>query len=367
MGKTEEELVSNDKKLPCPCCLYAGDCVVEWPFSGIGDSVFNYRAEFFRCASCGLVWIGNKSDEELSKFYTQECSYFENSHFDISAPANVEKFRFYSSLLNRDAVECSSMVDVGCGRGGFIRWLAENNSRINGVGVDVDVKSLPLNTSGGFPKFIEGFATCLPFEDSTQELLTYFHVVEHIVDVNRVIGEAKRVLKDGGKLVIEVPDASRYNQIPISNGFWYSIREHIYHYSPLSIVRLLEKNGFRIVSVNQQILPTPEFRYSSLIVVAEKGLVKNVVNESADNSSFEFLLKSKNDISERVKELQIISSDYDKFVLWGVSNQLLTVLPVLELPISKIVICDSSKEKQKFTYRGVSICAPAESDKKNSL
>lgn len=41
----------------CPVCQQTSQYLLDWEFSGLGDSVFNYTAKFYECAHCGLVYI----------------------------------------------------------------------------------------------------------------------------------------------------------------------------------------------------------------------------------------------------------------------------------------------------------------------
>jgi ubiquinone/menaquinone biosynthesis C-methylase UbiE len=57
-----------------------------------------------------------------------------------------------------------------------------------------------------------GNAFSLPIADSSTDLISYFHVLEHILDVDSILIEATRVLKENGHILVEVPDANNYGQ-----------------------------------------------------------------------------------------------------------------------------------------------------------
>ncbi len=349
----------------CHACGMPKTHLFNWSYSGFGDSIFNYKAEFYDCKHCGLICINNIDDMILSKFYAEECNYFANAHFDINAKKNIEKFQYYKNLLVEVGVNNLPITDIGCGRGGFITWLMQNNWQSKCCGVDVDVKSLPDNTKNS-PKFINGFAKDLPFENNSQKVLTYFHVFEHIVDTDAILQEAYRVLDEDGIIVIEVPDAQNYSKESINGGFWVSIREHIYHFTFKSLVELLNKNGFSILTIKQDRLPTPEFDYQSLIVVASKQKQQKYIfkNIKIDNSGF--FISSQEDIKNSANKIVDRSKQYDSVVFWGVSNQLLSILPILEHKIN-FTLCDASEQKQALKYKNKLILSPNDIDYSNSL
>lgn len=242
----------------CPACMREAKYLIDWEYSGVGNSIFNYRANLYECPQCGLVYVENITDEKLALFYREECSYFEKEHFDIYSPENIAKYKSYHCFLVNAGLAGVGVADVGCGRGGFLLWLNNNNWNANCVGVDVDLKSIPTmneDVKTSDLSFREGVAVALPFSDGTQSLLTYFHVLEHIRNIDQVLREAYRVLRVGGHILIEVPDAEKYKDYPVGSAFWLSIREHIYHFSACSISSALHRNGFEVVRVSRQTLP----------------------------------------------------------------------------------------------------------------
>lgn len=361
----------------CPACTGVSRPLAEWEYSGLNDSVFNYTASFYECWDCGLVYVANISDETLARFYTDECSYFEKAHFEITAPANIQKYRFYRGVLERAGLAGRSVTDVGCGRGGFLLWLEQNNWGGDCLGVDIDLKSIPSEAGRG-TTFQEGKALALPFADGTRSLLSYFHVLEHIRNLDRVLAEAARVLHDTGCILIEVPDAERYKDIPVGTAFWFSLREHINHFSPRSIARALERHGFSVHHVYREVLPTPEFSYPSLTILANKGASHDGTEApslpwaertgwGADSTRIigAFVRESKAGLLAQAGELKAFCSRYTKQTFWGCSAELFSLLPLLSS--EDFGICDSSSLKQRCSYRGVAIESPATIQKTGAL
>lgn len=346
----------------CPACGKEAQYLVDWECSGLNDSIFNYTADFFGCPHCGLVYIENTSDEELSLFYNNECSYFEKAHFDITAPENIKKFEAYREVLANAGLSGTSISDIGCGRGGFLIWLKNNNWNANCTGVDIDLRSIPnvqenASEEGGSVAFQVGMAFNLPFANGTQSILSYFHVLEHIRNIDKVLSEAFRVLEESGHILIEVPDAERYEEYPVGTAFWFSIREHVNHFSAQAICYVLQRNGFSVTSVNRKLLPTPEFTYPSLMILAKKGTVeaKSAVNKVGDIPSF--VTQSKEALKDQAENILEFHLQYSKLTFWGCSSELFSLLPRLNLP--DFTLCDASKVKQQCTYRGIPIEDPA--------
>lgn len=343
----------------CPACHGKTSHFLDWPFSGLGESVFNTIAAFHACPECGLVYIANLDDTTLSNFYKSECAYFSSDHFDINSGANIEKYKAYQRLLVQAGLMDSDILDVGCGRGGFLLWLKQHHWKGLCQGVDADPRSIPEEeTLGSSIGFAQGDAFHLPAANRSQEVLTYFHVLEHLRDLDRALIEASRVLKNGGHLLIEVPDAERYAELPIGTAFWFGIREHVNHFSPAALENLLRRHGLKVLRIDRSILPTPEFSYPSLLLLAKKSENNSPIAITSSSSIAGFLLTSRMAQASQAAWVEGVMARRNRSVFWGCSAQLFSLLPLLDL--SQAILCDASPLKQSSNYQGVSIQAPAD-------
>lgn len=343
----------------CPACHGIAPHALDWPFSGLGESVFNTTVAFHACPECGLVYAANLDDATLTGFYTGECTYFSSNHFDINSRENIEKYKVYRGLLVEAGLTDRDILDVGCGRGGFLRWLKQHHWRGLCHGVEADPRSIP---EGETPEdrlcFYQGDAFHLPAADASQEVLTYFHVLEHLRDLDRALNEASRVLKDGGHLLIEVPDAERYAELPIGTAFWFGIREHVNHFSPTALEKLLRHHGLAVLRLDRCVLPTPEFSYPSLLILAQKSEGTSQIAMTANSAIADFLLSSRIAQTAQAALVSEVMDRFERSVFWGCSAQLFSLLPLLDL--SRATLCDVSPLKQGSHYLGISIQAPAD-------
>lgn len=341
----------------CPACAGPTETLLDWPFSGLGDSVFNYTAQFRVCPACGLVHVSNVDDARLARFYAEECSYFDKPHFAVTSPANQEKYAFYTRMLGDNGINSVAMADVGCGRGGFLHWLADAGWRAACWGVDVDVRSLPGNpAAGSLVAFRAGGALALPFPDASLDLLTYFHVLEHIHDLGKLLGEAYRVLAPGGHILIDVPDAERYAQTPVGSAFWISIREHIHHFTGRALASALCVQGFQVRRVSRQTLPTPEFSYPSLMLLARKGGEQDLLPPPLEGDVAAFVDQSRQALEAQARAIGE-RAGAGPITVWGCSAEVFSLLPLLDL--SRIRLCDASPLKQQARYHNLPVADPA--------
>lgn len=341
----------------CPACGSTSAHLLDWKFSGLGDSVFNYTADFHVCPDCGLVYVCNVTDSGLRRFYVEECNYFEKAHFEQTSPANQKKYAFYIQFLRDHGIGYGAMADVGCGRGGFVNWLAQSGWEQECCGVDVDARSLPANTQArANVSFHDGNCLNLPFTEGKLDLLTYFHVLEHIRDLSSLLTEAARVLAEGGRILIEVPDAENYAGTPIGSAFWFSIREHINHFTAKALAAALQGHGFAVRHVSRQMLETPEFAYPSLMILAQKSASSSSLKVFTTADVAGFARTSRETLTHQVEQILALAVN-KRMTIWGCSAEIFSLLPLLDT--SKIRICDSSKLKQSTHYKGIPIEDPA--------
>jgi len=339
----------------CPACSRTAAYLLDWEFSGLGDSIFNYTAQFFCCQDCSLVYVQNIDDARLARYYAGECSYFEKPHFAVTSLTNQEKYEAYIRFLNDNRVAPVDMADIGCGRGGFVSRLSER-WEATCWGVDVDMRSMPQGERTGRVAFRMGDAARLPFDDRSLGLLTYFHILEHVRDLRGLLSEAVRVLRTDGFILIEVPDAESYRAHPIGSAFWISIREHIYHYTAKALIAALQSQGLHVLQISRQTLPTPEFSYPSLMVLAKKterpGAAANIPR-AGDVAAY--VLESREALLKQAQEILAVAEN-QHVTLWGCSAELFSLLPLLDRRLMRI--CDSSKQKQTSSYKGMAIEDP---------
>lgn len=142
-----------------------------------------------------------------------------NSEWDIIGENLKHKLhlmdRWYQLILNmikRANIKIqknSSILEVGCGVGGFCFWLRSKCKNVMGL----DIAKMRINTANKLGKslgkktnFIVGDALSLPFKDESFDITVCSETLEHVPDYLRAFNELVRVTKRGGNLIITVPN-----------------------------------------------------------------------------------------------------------------------------------------------------------------
>ena len=102
-----------------------------------------------------------------------------------------------------------SLLEVGCGTGGFLVAAAPHFRQI--IGTDIAMRWLVIARKRFEEQGIEMPLVCccadyLPFPDGTFNAVTAFSVIEHVADQSRMVSEGARTLKTGGALFLTTPN-----------------------------------------------------------------------------------------------------------------------------------------------------------------
>jgi len=117
----------------------------------------------------------------------------------------------YEILKEYIKPEDETIVDVGCGTGELVRWMA--SQKIEAIGIDVAgmIKKAKKNPRVKNEKYIIGSGQQLPFNQNFADVITYIASFHHIpsADMEQALKECHRVLKPKGKVIIIEPVAEK--------------------------------------------------------------------------------------------------------------------------------------------------------------
>jgi SAM-dependent methyltransferase len=210
------------------------------------------NAELARESACGRFTLAT----------CQGCGHTYNSSFEPQLVAYDRQYnnRVPSAVMNRYYEEISdylfhkynllsgSIVDVGCGKGTFLKILFHKYEQLNGIGIDPSYEDVFEDALDGRLTFIRSFFKSDHLH-SRPALLVCRHVLEHIFDLKAFL-ESIHTALDAWLPVpffIEVPDL---NWIIKNNAFWDFCFEHCNYFTENTIADCLRLNGFEINKIS---------------------------------------------------------------------------------------------------------------------
>lgn len=138
-------------------------------------------------------------------------------------------------------------LDIGCGDGSVLETVGVKPC----VGLDMSKDALRQVLARGIPA-VHGWVTQAPVREATCSIVSMFHVLEHVEDPVAFLKGAGKLLKPGGSLVVQVPNA-RSIQAFVTGRYWagYDVPRHLIHFTPKHLRETAERAGFRVVRSTQ--------------------------------------------------------------------------------------------------------------------
>ena len=145
-----------------------------------------------------------------------------------------------------------TVLELGCGAGAFMRALGRYRPDLAVVGLDISERALERAHDRGAAHLVRADVERLPFLNGSIEAVVFFDVLEHIEHPDRLLREAARVLRPGGRLHGFVPcEGSLYTLHGLASRLGYSPKEryagHIQRLTPRSLAASLKRAGLRVI------------------------------------------------------------------------------------------------------------------------
>lgn len=236
---------------PCPQCESAdkkaeGYSHGEW--------------EIMRCTRCDFVYLGSvptyqelSSEFEWSQSFQSEDMRRKKSYPLLSKIDKVSRFRTslfpitHPMQFVRQYVSSGRIIDLGCGSGSYLRQQA-NGFQLFGIDISTILSAQAekvFSPTGG--KAIAGpcHDGLKSFDDHYFDGVIMRSYLEHEYQPRLILGEAFRVLRSGGIVVVKVPNYASWNR-HIMGKRWCGFRypDHVNYFTPKSLEKMARDIGF---------------------------------------------------------------------------------------------------------------------------
>jgi len=228
-------------KIVCAACSHE-ELAHAFSVKDIKDNEF----EYYTCSSCGTLQLPAFSDDLFDYAYANDYYGCETRKFKwpfslFFSASKVASALKYGKLLPKDG---GKALDVGVGHGGFLKALGKFKKSARLVGNDIH-KSVLLPEG---IDFYQGSFLETDFKDESFDLITLFHVFEHLPHPSEVLSKLSSLLEKQGHLVISIPNVkSKQFQKHQANWFHLDPPRHIHLIPSAQLIDLCRPLGLELV------------------------------------------------------------------------------------------------------------------------
>lgn len=189
------------------------------------------------------------SGETLGDYYKSEDyishtdakrNFFEKVYHYVKSIALRKKL----NLINSFSKSGKSLLDVGCGTGDFLQTAASSGWKIAGIEPNRQARDIANKKTN---KAVTNTPQLFQWEANTFDVITLWHVLEHLPDLDTHFSLFKKLLKPGGVLIIAVPNYKSYDA-QVYKEFWaaYDAPRHLWHFSQTAMKQLASEHGLSL-------------------------------------------------------------------------------------------------------------------------
>lgn len=224
-----------------------------------------------RCKKCGLVYLDTQSqvtDAMYENFGMQEGSDFSyDAWLQRTNQDDVRRAKMVMGLPNQGPV---AICDFGCGNGGFLRQLIHSDrERFSCYGVELKKIARLQMVEDGIPCQKE----ITDYGDQKFDIITLFHVIEHLTQPEVFLKTLAGYLKEDGVMILETPNAEeallkQYHCKAYEDYTYWS--EHVFLYTSDTLADVVTKAGYHVMK-NVQLQRYPLTNHIYWLTKGEPG------------------------------------------------------------------------------------------------
>ena len=235
-----------------------------------------------RDRSSGMIYLSPRPDE------TEITTYYPISSYDPHLSAKGGKTlrdRLYlalrnhslcwkASLIEKSGTPLSSrskILEIGCSTGELLEMLRLRNglSTENCLGFEKDSRSA-FHAGKTFGLDVKTTNFCDSPPDGIFDRIIFWHTLEHIHRVNETLDKTRRSLDKKGVMIIALPNAASFDAT-LYGKHWvaWDAPRHLYHFTPATLGKLLNKHGLEITAMRPFI---PDTFYNC--IYSEKNILR---------------------------------------------------------------------------------------------
>lgn len=240
------------RRINCPCCYNQSvSKILQCKDYTVSQEIF----DIWECAACTMRFVQNAPDQHSILPYYQSETYISHTDTEKGLINKMYKIarnytlRWKMKLIHYYAdnhLKTGELLDIGAGTGAFLHTMSIHNWSVAGLEPDEGARKICYEK---YHLQLEPSEKLFQLPSEKFDVVTMWHVLEHVHQLHEYIEQIKRILKNDGVVFIALPnytskDAAYYGV------YWaaYDVPRHLYHFSPLAVRVLMQQHGMKVES-----------------------------------------------------------------------------------------------------------------------
>ena len=241
----------NKQFAPCPICNKedVGFLMHSKDYSLTGENF-----QIIQCAHCNLKYTDPiPTKEEIGPYYNfptyishtdDQTGLINKIYHRVRTRTLAQKTNWVQSLFTGYK---GHLLEVGAGTGAFADAMTKKGWDVTALEPDAASR---LRAYNNYTIKVEPIEALYQLHENTYDVITLWHVLEHVHDLNEYMACFYKLLKPNGRLIIAVPNYTSYDARYYKK-YWaaYDVPRHLYHFSPRSMNFLTKKFSMELVQL----------------------------------------------------------------------------------------------------------------------
>ncbi len=207
--------------------------------------------DIVQCTDCGFLLTQNVPDEtEIGRYY-ESPDYV--SHSDTNKGLAYHLYHYVRRfMLNRKAslikhgcgLSRGRLLDIGTGTGYFSHYMQEKGWKVSAIEKSPQARAFAKEH---FQLDVDAPEALSTYADDTFDVITLWHVMEHLQNLNETWERLASLLRERGVLIVAVPNPSSFDAKHYKEAWAaYDVPRHLWHFTPSVMQRFGAKHGFKL-------------------------------------------------------------------------------------------------------------------------
>jgi len=213
----------------------------------------------YTCGGCGLVYVsprltGQALLDVYNETYWKSDNPKERGYADYASESKLylKTYQKRMKLVSKWLPDNARILDVGCAAGYFLRIAQQRGHDVHGVELSAAIAKEAIAALGAdrvFNGSLDDAVAARGWQPHSFDMVTIWDVVEHVPEPQGLLASIRKLIKPGGKLLLETQNVQSRMARRLGKAWHhYKHDEHLYHFDPDTIGKLLDQCGFDVLA-----------------------------------------------------------------------------------------------------------------------